>query len=431
MDVGVEVGVVVALTLANGFFAGAEIAMLAVRRGRLRERAESGSRGARLALGLRAQPERFLATVQVGITLISAGAAAFGGATIAHELEAPLLGMGVSPAAAGRIALGVVVVSIASLSIVLGELVPKSLALRHAEAFTVVAAPILSAVAWLAHPLVWLLTAASNVLLKPFGDQTTFGETRLSPGELQQLVEEAATEGSLDKMASELASRALDLPDLRVEAVRLPRGEVVALRRATLRADLLAALARAPHRRYPVVEESLEDATGYLVVHDVAVHLADERADLAQHVRPIEFVPEARRAIDAMRDMQSTGTQIRLVVDERGVVTGMLTLEDLLEEVVGEILSEGERADTTLVREPDGSVIATGKTPVREVNRALDIDLPHTTGAGTLGGLVVATLGRIPEKGARVEVDGNVLEVLDASPRHVLSVRVHPNRAGS
>ncbi|MGZ3450207.1 MAG: hemolysin family protein [Polyangiales bacterium] len=428
MSFGAQVAVIVALTLANGFFAGAEIAMLAVRRGRLAERADEGSRGARLALNLRAQPERFLATVQVGITLIGATAAAFGGATIASELRDPLIHLGVSPELATKLALGIVVLAVSSLSIVLGELVPKSLALRHAERFTTIAAPILSAVAWFAAPIVWFLTATSNLLLRPFGDHTTFGETRLSPEELQQLVEEAATEGTVDRHASELASRALDLPTLPVDAVRVPRGDVVSIRRTHLREDLLAALGRAPHQRYPVVGENLEDATGYLVVHDVAALLAQEDSDLAAHVRPIEFVPETRRALEVMREMQNAGTHLALVIDEQGMVTGLLTLQDMLEELVGEILSEGEHAHHALERAEGGSVIAKGTARLREVNRALDLDLPEKMGVTTVGGLMVATLGRIPTQGTRVEIEGNGFEVLEASPRRVLSVRIRPKR---
>ncbi len=426
MGIGAEILVILLLTLANGFFAGAEIAMLATRKGRLAERAERGSRGARLALWLRAQPERFLATVQVGITVIGATAAAFGGASVAQKLAEPLIRLGLSQSHARDLALAAVIAFVSFASIVLGELIPKSLALRHAEGFTIFAAPILRAIAWLARPIVWFLTASSNLVLRAFGDQTSFGESRLSPEELQQLVEEAALAGTVDRDASELASRALDLVDLRVEAIQIPRHEIVFVRRAQLRDDLLDALARAPHERYPVVENHPDDTVGYVVVRDVAAALARNASDFAPRIRPITFVPEGRRAIDLLREMQRDGSHLALVVDEQGVVTGLVSLEDLLEELVGDILSEGETATRLIERSPDGTALVRGKAGIHEVNRALSLDLPEGPGYATIAGLVVTTAGSIPEPGRTVEVEGTRLEVVDASARRVLAVRVHP-----
>jgi len=426
MSLGAEIFVILLLTVANGFFAGAEIAMLAVRKGRLLERADQGSRGASVALGLRAHPERFLATVQVGITIIGSTAAAFGGATVASRLGEGLNRLGLGARIAADVALAIVVLVVSSLTIVFGELVPKSLALRNAEKFTIVAAPVLEGVARLTRPIVWLLTEISNLVLRPFGDRTTFGEARLSPEEIQQLVEEAATEGTVDRDASELASRALDLPAITIEAVRVPRNDIVSVRRDHLREDLLEALSKEPHERYPVIAGGLEDAIGYVVVREIAALLARGDEDLASHVRTASFFPETRRAIDVMREMQKTGIRLGLVVDDQGAVTGIVTLENLLEELVGEILREGETTHHLFELTPDGTILANGKAPIREVNRAFDLDLPETGGFATIAGLAIATAGRIPRAGAQLEVEGMKLEVLEASPRRVLSVRIHP-----
>lgn len=428
MGIGAEILVILLLTLANGFFAGAEIAMLATRKARLSERADEGSRGARIALALREQPERFLATVQVGITVIGATAAAFGGASVAQKVAAALVPLGLSVERAGELALALVIAFVSFASIVLGELIPKSLALRHAEGFTIFAAPVLRAVAWLARPIVWFLTASSNLVLRAFGDQTSFGEARLSPEELQQLVEEAAVAGTVDRDASELASRALEMPDLRVEALQIPRHEIVFVRRAHLRDDLLDALGRAPHERYPVVESTPDDTCGYVVVRDAAAALARNHPDLAARIRPMTFVHEGRRAIDLLREMQRNGSHLALVVDEQGVVTGLVSLEDLLEELVGDILSEGETAARLVETAPDGTATVRGKAAIHEVNRALSLDLPEDPAYATIAGLVVAKAGRIPKPGKQVEVDGTRIEVLEASPRRVLAVRVHPRR---
>jgi len=421
-----ELAIIVLLTLANGFFAGAEIAMLAVRKTALSSRAEKGSRAAKIALSLRAHPERFLATVQVGITVIGATAAAFAGATLARELGVRLVRFGMGAELAEDLALAFVIGTVSTLSIILGELVPKSLALRHAVRFTMLAAPVLGAIAWLARPIVWFLTLASNLVLRPFGDHTSFGEARLSPEELQQLVEEAATEGTVHRDAGELASRALDLPSLRIDAVCVPRGDVVYVHRDRLRVDLIGALSTSPHDRYPVVEQGLDDAMGYVVVREVAALLTGTDAELLSRVRPLTFVPASHKAIDVMRDMQRTGNHLVMVVDEQGVIIGLVAMGDLLEELVGEILSEGETTDHLLQPEPGGPVLASGRVGIHEVNRALELDLPENLGVATIGGLVIATAGRIPDTGTRVELDAVTLEVVEASPRRVLTVRIHP-----
>lgn len=425
MGVGGEVVIILLLTAANGFFSAAEIAMLAVRKSALASRAEAGSHGARIALALRAQPERFLATVQVGITLVGATAAAFGGATVAQHAAEWLVARGLGAELARQAALLVVIGLVSALSIVLGELVPKSLALRHAEGLTILSAPLLSAVAWAARPVVWALTLASNVILRPFGDSTSFGEARFSPEEIQQLVEEAATEGTVNRHAGELASRALELPELRIAAVRVPRGDVVAVRRDHLREDLVAALERSPHDRYPVIGDTLDDAVGYVVVREIATALTG--GDLAARVRQVTFVPESSRALDVMREMQRTGSHLALVVDDQGGVTGLVTLGDLLEELVGETLGEGETASRQLRREADGTVLASGTVGIHEVNRALSLDLPDD-GASSIAGLLIERAGRIPQMGTTVEIDGVRVDVVEATPRRVLGVRIHPKR---
>ena len=203
------------LVLANGFFAGAEIAIVALRKTRLQQLVEEGHSSARAVLALRDEPERFLATVQIGVTVIGATAAAFGGTTIATRI-APLLGRvaWLAPHAEG-VALAIVVALVSFLSLVLGELVPKSVALRASERFALLAGRPLLGLSWLASPLVRLLTGASNAVLAPFGDRTTFTEARLSAEELSQLVEEATRTGALDPKAGEIASRAIDFAGLR------------------------------------------------------------------------------------------------------------------------------------------------------------------------------------------------------------------------
>ncbi len=218
----------------NGLFSGAEIAVVALRKSRLSQLVEAGGGAARAVERLRAEPERFLATVQIGITVVGATAAAFGGATLAGELAALLAPLPILGPYAPELALGAVVSAISALSIVLGELVPKSLALRAAERYALLAGRPLLAISQAARPVVWLLTRASNLVLRPFGDRTTFTESRVSAEELEALVDEAGQLGALDQPTAEIASRALAFRDLTAADVLVPRSRIVASAKAPI-----------------------------------------------------------------------------------------------------------------------------------------------------------------------------------------------------
>ena len=416
------------LVLANGFFAGAEIAVIALRKTRLQQLVESGRSSARAVAALRDAPERFLATVQIGVTVIGATAAAFGGTAIASQL-APLLARipWLAPHAE-RVAIGVMVVLVSFLTIVLGELVPKSLALRAPERFALAAGRPLLGLSWLARPAVRLLTGASNAVLRPFGDRTTFTEARLSAEELSQLVDEATRTGALDAKAGEIASRAIEFAGLHASDVMVPRGRIVALPRSASEEELRRVLLEEGHARIPVFERSLDEIVGYLVARE-ALALVWEKSliVLDDLVRPALFVPETAPAAQVLRDLQARQSHLAIVVDEHGGVAGLVTLEDLVEELVGEILGEAEEATPWVHREPTGSAVVRGDAPIREVNRELGIDLQEGRDYSTVAGLSIALAGGIPSPGARlVAHDGTVLEILEASPRQVRRVRVIP-----
>lgn len=419
-----ELLVILGLILVNGVFAGAEIALISIRRGRLRELASDGSRGARAALALRERPERLLATVQIGITAVGATAAAYGGSTLAHDLAELLREVGLGRYAE-EAALAVVVAGITYLSVVLGELVPKSLALQAAEGYALTVSRPLLGVAALMRPLVWVLTTSANLVLRLFRDSTTFIEARHSAEELQQYVEDAAEAGALDPRAGEIASRAFDFGEIPVSAVMVPRRQIVAID-ASLAPDAVRdAILAHGFARYPVHDGHLEGVRGYVLARDVLGDLAAGRPlDLAARVRPIHFVPDTTPAAAALRELQRLRTPLALVVHETGAVVGLVTIEDLVEELVGEILSEGDEPPQPIEPDVDGSYLVQGELGIHEVNRALEIDLPVEE-ADTIGGLCVARRGWIPRAGERFEFqDGVVLEVAESTPRRVISVRV-------
>jgi putative hemolysin len=419
-----ELLIILGLVVFNGVFAGAEIALIAMRRTRLRELAASGSRGARAALALKDQPERLLATVQIGITAVGASAAAYGGSTIARDLT-PVLEDLRFGRAADEAAFGIVVVGITYLSVVLGELVPKSLALHAAERYALAVARPLVWLAALVRPVVWLLAGSANLVLRVFRDRTTFAESRHSPEELQQFVEDAAESGSLDPRAGEIAARAFEFGDLPVSAVMVPRRQIVAIDASAPPEAVRDAIIRGGFARYPVHDGHLEGVRGYVVAREVLGALAaGQPLDLAALVRRLHFVPDTTQAATALKELQRLRAPMALVVHEVGAVVGLLTIEDLVEELVGEILSEGDEPPPPIEPEEDGSFVVPGAMAVHEVSRALDLALPEDE-ADTIGGLCVALRGWIPRAGERFELpDGVVLEVVDSTPRRVLSVRV-------
>lgn len=429
-----ELIIIVALIVASGIFAGAEIAVVSLRKTRLQELVQDRKKGARAVLALREQPERFLATVQVGITVIGATAAAFGGASIAARITPMLERIGALSRHADDLALAIVIVGVSFLSIVMGELVPKSLALRSAERYAMLVSKPLLALSWLTRPIVWLLSSSANLLLKPFGDSTTFTETRHSADELQQIVEEAAKAGTIHPEAGEIAARALELPELRVADVMVPRQEVVMIPHTVSPEELRRMLHDHSHSRMPVYENSVDNVVGYVSMKDLLGRALEQKPIVVTELmRAPYYVPETKQAVELLGDMRNQRMPFAIVVDEQGGISGIVTLEDLVEELVGDIFSEHARVAPQLIRkETGGSAIVSGATPVRQVNRTLGIELPEEGDYTTIAGLSMALAGKVPSVGEILPLpDGATLEMVDVSPRRVRAVRVRPAAPGS
>jgi len=306
--------------------------------------------------------------------------------------------------------------------------VPKSLALRRSEGYALLMARPIAALSRLASPIVWLLIAASNLVLRPFSDRTNFSESRISKEELEQMVDEAAKTGAIHEHASELASRALEFDRLRLSDVMIPRARIDALPMRATTDQIRRFLLEERRSRIPIYDRSLDDIVGYASAKDI-VSLAWDGGPvvLADLVRGVKFFPETVPAIEVLRFMRRDHQRIAVALDEHGIVAGMVTFEDLMEELVGDIFSEHEEEAPPLTREPGGSAVVRGDTPIREVNRALGIDLEERPGATSVAGLCEMLAGGIPNRNARLAAaDGSVLVVLDATSRRVERVRVIP-----
>jgi putative hemolysin len=287
-----------------------------------------------------------------------------------------------------------------------------------------------------ARPLVWLLSSSANLLLKPFGDQTTFMESQHSAEELQQLVGQAKEAGSIHPDAAEIATRALELPALTVEEVMVPRGEVVAISDASSPEDLQRILLEHTHSRMPVYSGTIDSVIGYISVKDMlALAWEHKLVVLRDVIRPAFFVPETKKAVELLREMRARHVPFAVVVDEHGGMAGVVTMEDVLEELVGEIFSEHDASSELVRREAEGWAVVDASASIREVNRRLSIALPDDGDWSTLAGLILALAGRMPTVGQRFLLPSGIeLIVADASPRRINAVRVrapseHPTEA--
>lgn len=422
-----ELALIAVLILLNGFFAAAEIAVVTVSRGRLKALADQGSRGAARVLRLREDPDRFLATVQVGITLVGTLASAVGGVAAIERLE-PWLAAGPVPWArtvAEPVAVVVVVVAIAYLSLIVGELVPKSLALRHAEGLALLVAPVVDGLRVVAGPVVGFLTASSRLVLRLLGSG---GARVVAPhhtrDDLRAIVEEAEEQGVV---SGELVAGAIEFHEREVREVLTPRPRIRVLRRAAGPEELAATLRESGHTRYPVVEKDLDDLLGYVYGRDVfAALLRGGPVDLAPLLRQPLLVPGTKPATELLQEMRRNREQLAMVVSEHGSVEGLVTLEDLVEVIVGEIPDEAEDVQA----EPRVRVISEdrlecdGSVPIHEIQAEHGLDLPESPDYVTVAGLLLDRLGRMAVPGDQVEVGPHRITALRLSGNRVERVRV-------
>ncbi|NCY01803.1 MAG: HlyC/CorC family transporter [Planctomycetia bacterium] len=417
-----ELLLVFALILANGFFSGAEMAIVASRRGRLRQLAEAGDAAARTALDLASSPDQFLPTVQIGITLVGTLAAAYGGDSLVSDLAAWITAHGppTLAAVARPIALTVFVVLLSFVTLLFGELVPKRLALRRAEDFARVAAPVMKLFARCTRPLVWLLGASTSAVLRLLGARQPEGPT-VSVDDIEHLLEAGRAEGVLEAVEQAVATEALRLGERTVRDIMRPRIDLDALDIGTPPDEVLGAIAMAGYSRLPVYEGSLDHILGYVSLKDVLRHnWMGWPIELRKIMHRALFVPETMPLDRLLELFQKERNQLAIVLDEYGGTEGMVTLEDVLEELVGEIHDEHRREASQFVRREDGSWLVDGGASIEDLAETLSIKLDAAPrDYSTVSGLVLAELERIPATGDTVRWRGLVLEVVDMDGRRI------------
>lgn len=414
--------IVFALILANGFFSGAEMAIVASRRGRLRQLAEGGDAAAKAALDLASNPDRFLPTVQVGITLVGTLAAAYGGDTLVSGL-AEWITDRAPPAIdawARTIALTAFVALLSFVTLLFGELVPKRLALRRAEDFARLAAPAMKLFAQVAKPLVWFLGASTKAVLFLLGAHRQDGPS-VSVDDIEHLLEAGRAEGVLEPVEQAVATEALRLGERTVRDIMRPRIDLDALDIETPPGEVLGAIAMAGYSRLPVYEGSLDHILGYVSLKDVLRHnWMGWPIELRKIMHRALFVPETMPLDRLLELFQKERNQLAIVLDEYGGTEGLVTLEDVLEELVGEIHDEHHREGSHFVEREDGSWLVDGVAGIEDLAEKLGLKLDaEPRDYSTVSGLVLAELERIPTTGDTVSWRGLTIEVVDMDGRRI------------
>jgi putative hemolysin len=410
-----EAIVILALILANGVFAAAEMALVSSRKGRLVRRARAGDSRAEAALILAESRGQFLATVQVGITLISTLASAFGGASLAAALAARLAELPRLAPYASALALGVVVLLITYLSLVLGELTPKRLALQNPERLTLILARPMRVLVRLLGPVNRLLTGSASVVLAALG----LGRRKqadLTEEDILDLLRRGVEVGVLEHREEEMLTHTLRLAEREARNLMTPRTEMVALEMGAPLAEAVALARRTRLSRIPVYDKSPDQIVGVLYARDLVGWCPEDAGTTRDLLHPVLAVPETTHALHLLATFQHSRRHLAVVVDEYGGTAGVVTLEDVLEEVVGEIVEEHERVEEQVVERSDGSLLVDGGMDIVDLRERLGLKpLPGEEEAAfeTLAGFVLSALDHVPRMGESFEHGGYRFEVVD------------------
>lgn len=426
-EVLLQAGIIVLLILLNGFLAGSEIAIVSARKPRLKQLADEGSRAARVVMRVAENMSRFLATIQVGVTMAGFFASAVGAVSLATLLAQALRASGVPAlvAAAEPIALVVVTMVISYFTLIFGELVPKNLALHHAEGWSMRSARLIEVFGALTAPLVVFLTGSTNLVLRLFGLRQRAMIVHVTEDEIISMVDAGEEEGVIQSFEREMIRGVFDFGDTVVREVMVPRIDIVALEKNTPVQQALDTFLRQGFSRLPVYERTIDEVIGVLYAKDLLRYFSGEPKPqgISALVRPPVFVPETKRLSELFSELQQSRTQMAIVVDEYGGTAGLVTMEDMLEEIVGEIRDEYDLEESRLVVLNPNEVLANGLVAVGDLEDALEVRL-EAEDVDTVAGLVYSALGRIPVPSDRVELDDVTLIVESVSGRRIRQVRV-------
>jgi putative hemolysin len=424
-DVLANIGLALLFVMIGGVFAAAEMALVSLREGQVKSLAQKGKRGARVAR-LAGDPNLFLSAVQIGVTLSGFLASAFAGATLAEDLGPVLAELGVP--GPNTVALVLITIMVSYVSIVLGELAAKRLALQNAEAFAVGLGPLVDRVAKVSRPVIWFLAKSTNIVVRLLGGDPRADREQMSEEELRELVTGHETLGETERA---IVEDVFEAGERHLREVMLPRTDVDFLDANTPIHRTVKLVTERPHSRYPVARGSADDVVGYVHVRDLLnPEIAGRGARVGDLVRDVLYLPGTKRVLAALSEMRSAGHHLAIVLDEYGGTAGIVTLEDLVEELVGDIRDEYDAEDDASARRLiSGEVEVDGRINLGDFSDEAGFELPDGP-YETVAGFVIAQLGHLPLAGETVELDGNRFTVTELDGRRVSKVRFTPAGGG-
>jgi putative hemolysin len=424
----IEILVIILLTLLEGFFVAAEIALVSIRRSRVEQLVEEGSSGARRVRRLLDDPGRFLAVSQLGLTVIGFFASAFAAVSLTDGLTKLLVSAGLGEGTATGVALVIVTVVLALFTIIFAELVPKTLALANAERVALSLAVPVDVLARALGPLIALLTGITRAIAGLLGASVT-NEAQITAEELRLIVERGGEQGVLEAEEEQMINAVIELGERRLHEVMIPRIAIVSLPANSTLEETIDIVVDEGHSRIPVYEESIDEVIGILYAKDLLPFLksgSDPRPEIRTLLRPPVFVPESMTVDDLLHEFQRRKVHIAIILDEYGGTAGLVTIEDLLEEIVGEIQDEFDTEEPMVVSISDDEARIDGRADVDDLAELFDITLglEDEDEYDTVGGLIYHRIGGVPKPGDQVQVDGLTLTVETTDGRRVGKVLV-------
>jgi len=422
----IQIILILVLILANGFFSGSEISLITLRKSRVKELLDSGNKKALLVQKLQSEPEKFLATAQIGITLVGTLASVVGGAKIV-DLLIPLikkLPFEFAEKWSESISIGIVVIGIACLSLVIGELVPKYFALTYSEKVALrIAGPIrfLSKISFI---FVKLLSFTTRTIMTLIVGKTPKEPPFISEEEVKYIVTEGRAKGIFEKTEAEIIHSVFEFTDTTVKRAMTPRTEVVGLEIGSDQNTVLRTVTEEGYSRLPVFRESLDNVVGLIHAKDVINILQNSDLIILEDIiRKPYFVPDSMKISELLREFQKRRMQMAIVLDEFGGTAGLITLEDIIEEIVGEIEDEYDEERKEIELLPDGSAVVRGSFPLGELNEKLKLSLPEEK-FETLTGLLINTLGRIPLADEKIKLFGMNFQIMEKQGHRLQKIRI-------
>lgn len=420
-----ETLLIIIFIFLNAVFAAAEIAVVTLRRTRIKQLIESGNKRAIVLDKLKGEPKRFLATIQIGITLVAVLASAIGGATLVKVIKPILMNIPIPFISASSEAISIIIVAaiITYFFIVFGELIPKSIALSNPEAIGLMIAPAIEKFSKIAMPFVQILRISTNILLKPFGKRAFSERGYISEEEIKLLLEEGKERGIFEAEEKELIHSVFEFTDMSAKEVMAPSTQMVTISLGMSSEDIKTIIAEEQFSRYPVIGKDLNDIRGILYAKDFLTALSKGGADIRKLIKPPFFIPETLKISILLREMQRKRTHMALVIDEYGVVSGLVTMEDLLEEIVGEIRDEYD-IESPVIQISDGTFRMDASISIRDLKEDYEIEIPESTEYETLSGFLLTTLQRIPKIGDVVETEGKKITVLEMVGQRIAKIKL-------